>query len=66
MGPYERKGFLVQLKGMRLLILPNFNNCLTKNTSSSPRNLKSELGAIYEGLAERLDEEGIKLLDGRT
>ena len=54
------------VKRTRLLILPSFNKLLNKNTSSSPRNLKFELGAIYKGLAERLDEEGIKLLDGRT
>ena len=54
------------VKRTRLLILPSFNKLLNKNTSSSPRNLKFELGAICKELAERLDDERIKMLNGRT
>ena len=36
------------------------------SASSSLCKFKNELDTIYEGLAERPDDEEIKLLDGRT
>ena len=38
------------VKRTRLLILSSLNNCLTKNTSSSPRNLKMSLTPLMKDL----------------
>ena len=53
------------VKRTRLLILPSSNTCLTKHLFKSAQS-QDELDATYERLTERQDDEGIKLLDGRT
>ena len=54
------------VKERGLLILPSLNNCFIKNTSLNPHLLKMS-SMLHKGFTEKPDdEEGIKLLNGRT
>ena len=54
------------VKRMRLLILPSSNKLFNKKHLFKSAQPQVELDAIYKRLTERLDDEGIKMLNGRT